>query len=129
MFDLTINPWSGTLQLIHKTSKKTSVVNKDGESTLNQIHIADSDAISKYTLPSNPKASNWIKIFGKGKGGWQLDIPKGEQVVCQNGMRILDHASYLHSNMHAFDFIHLVYLGKVWFIENKSTTVGISPHV
>lgn len=129
MFDLAINLWSGTLQLIHKESKDISIINKDGKSTLNQIHIAASDTISEYILPSNAKESNWIKIFGNGNGGWILHIPSGEQVVCQNSMHILDDRLYIHSNMHTFDFIHLVYLGKVWFIENKSNTVGISPHV
>jgi hypothetical protein len=124
MYDITINPISGTLQLIHKATKETTNVNKEGKSTLNQIHMAEGDTMAEYTLPENPTDTNWIKVFGGGNKGWKVLIPQGQKVV--SGMRTLDHNSYLHSNMHPCDFIHLIFLGNKWYVENKSATVGIS---
>lgn len=126
MYSITINPISGTLQLIHKaiSTKEESKLNKDGKCTLNQIHVAQGDAVVEYTLPSNPKETDWMKIFGHSEKGWILRIPEGQKVV--SGMRLLDHTSHIHSNMHRFDFIHLMFLGNLWYIENKSPTVGVS---
>ena len=124
MYELVINPVTGTLQLVHKSSKENVKVEKEGEFGINQIHIVTGNTLQEYTLPEDAKETNWIKIFGKSDKGWILRIPQGVKVI--SGMRVLDHSSYIHSNMHRFDFIHLMFLGDVWYVENKSVTVGIS---
>lgn len=125
MYKVAINPVSGTLQLIHSSiPAEVKAINQDGVCTVNQIHIVTSAVFKEYTLPTNPVTSDWIKIFSNGSGGWMLKIPHGSEVVW--GMRRLDFRSYIHSNMHRYDFIHLTFLGDVWYVENKSPTVGVS---
>lgn len=126
MYSLAISPISGFLQLVPRIQFTENITHQDGVCKVNHIHIASSDKKSEYILPQNPKSGNWIKIFSESESGWLLHIPYSQKVILQNGMRILNEAHKIYSNMNKFDFIHLVYIGKAWHIENKSYTLGIS---
>lgn len=132
IYNLVVNPSNGSLQFIlSPASKKTIPIYEEVQvqCKTNQIYIANSFMPIEFFLPKQPKETDWIKIFAREGAGWILRITQENSIIDQSTMRILNDSFYIHSNMHSFDFIHLIFLGHAWFIENKSPTVGISENV
>lgn len=128
MYNLAINPYSGNLQVVDRNPIYSICVSEDTYCKGNRIYICNNIVNTNFFLPIKENQGSWIKIFGKSEGGWSLQIPKESKVISHSGMRVIDHNHYFHSNMHQFDFIHVIYIGDSWYIENKSQTIGISKH-